>query len=1066
MNAGVLQGAASCVLGLVLLGAHPAAAQSPGDAASFDPIIGAIRSLESDRDPKCYATAARLEDFMYGTPLDSETRFAKIDLQKALVLELWRASSAAAEKGGRKEITDDDLGPLTQRMLRHRREPDGDRVVTLPDGGSVEVDADDLRQYSSVAYALRAILAARQDTLLAPAPAPLPLDRGAVDALREFLDVYTLTVLQLADSAARLDDRFAIDAPLFTRTWHSLRGRGGTAGEAGSAAASAPTPAPRARSDFELLRRIVAQKVASYEAYNQITSKVFLRNLQVYFARRRWPEDPALGERFKSVFTEAMVAYTTDLMLGAEASARAAGQPLIRVADVERFAQRFLPHRINEYEDAVFFPNLPHEQRITIESYDMDAFRDSGIHWRYLQWSIEDPELAGTLEPDPFAAELLAENAAQFGVLLLRETGEVAAEVGEERLHPDQIGQALERIQGKIHAHAAAPPPVPADAAIVSSGETLEGGGNANFFTDVSGEAGIEFAHRSSDWLSRLLRSYLRKGEGVGVLTVPPAFGGGGVAAEDVDGDGDPDVLLVGGAGNALLRNDGGRFTDVTEEAGLDWRRPDDHLPGEPRQPLIADFDNDGRQDILITYVEDDHRLYRNLGGGRFADATAASGLGGKGLVAGPATAFDYDGDGLLDVYIGYFGDYPRGTLPTLARRNRNGLPDKLLRNAGGLRFEDVTERSGTGDVGWAQALSHTDFDGDGRQDLIVGNDFGVNSYYRNMGDGRFEDVAAKLGTDKPSYSMNVGITDLNGDGFPDVYISNIVTMNKDEKYVAPSRDTPMKFDAKKLAHMRVVEANDLFVSQTEGGRLARYLPSNAVARGRSSTGWAWDADFFDFDNDGDDDLYCLNGINEYSVYGSENPYYTDPLENQRLNVVIPVSQRERNVFFVNEGGRLRNETQRSGVDLLGNSRSAAYLDYDGDGDLDIVLNNFHAPAVLYRNDAERLGRHWLTIRLTGDPARRTNRDAIGARLVVTGTNGRRIWREVQGSIGYLSVHPKEQHFGLGEARTADVTVHWPNGERAIYRGLQADRSYSIRQGQEEARAVPEKHSPDARRMD
>src|SRR5207247_6067239 len=127
-------------------------------------------------------------------------------------------------------------------------------------------------------------------------------------------------------------------------------------------------------------------------------------------------------------------------------------------------------------------------------------------------------------------------------------------------------------------------------------------------------------------------------------------------------------------------RNNGdGTFTDVTERAGIDWRRPDGN-PGEPRQAIVADFDNDGLQDILITYVDDPHRLYRNLGNGRFEDVTARAGLGGKGLVGGPATALDIDGGGRLDLYIGYLGGYLNRGLPDFARRNINGPGANLLR--------------------------------------------------------------------------------------------------------------------------------------------------------------------------------------------------------------------------------------------------------------------------------------------------------------------------------------------------------------------------------------------------
>jgi hypothetical protein len=371
------------------------------------------------------------------------------------------------------------------------------------------------------------------------------------------------------------------------------------------------------------------------------------------------------------------------------------------------------------------------------------------------------------------------------------------------------------------------------------------------------------------------------------------------------------------------------------------------------------------------------------------------------------------------------------------------------------MRFEDVTETSGVGNTGWGQAVSHTDFDLDGWQDIIVGNDFGINVYYRNRGDGTFEDVAEKLGTDKPSFTMNVGITDLNRDGYPDIYISNIVTMVKDEKYVLPAADTPMKFNPAKMARMRVIEANDLFLSNTNtntnnngsGGKLDGYTLSDAVGRGFSSTGWAWGANFFDFDNDGDDDLYCVNGMNEYSVY-SDTPYYTNVFKEKR-EIRLPVYEKESNVFFVNEGGKLQNHSKESGTDFLGNSRSTVYLDFDNDGDLDIVLNNYHGTAKVYRNNSQGLNNHWLKIKLIGDPGKKCNRDAIGAKIIVYKNKNQIAWREIRGGDGYLSMAPKTQHMGLGKEKTVDVKVIWPNGEISQFESIRADRHYLIRQDKE-----------------
>jgi hypothetical protein len=1001
-------------------------------------IINEINQLESVRDPKCYATASRLEDFIYGTPLEFDARAEKIGLQKAFIRDLWLKASAAATASGKTLIDAATLKPIVQAAVPYEQTPGGDWVVHPNDTRRrTEVTARDKRQYGTVAYALRAILAVQQDAFV-DGTNLLPLDAAAVALFKESIDLTTLAALAHADRMTRTANLQRISAFKLRAAWADL---------------AATTPAlpqehvatPKSGEKFATINAIVAEKLSAFEKYNELSQAVFLRNVQVYMSRHMWPTDPAEGKVFREQFTETMVAWTADVMLEAEKLARKRGHALIRVDDVHDAVQTYEPHVINEYEDCIYFPRLPKSEQIVIEAYDLDAFRDPGLHWFYLGEVLKDPKYKGAMEPDPFAAELLTEGGAQMGTLILRVAGTIAGKEGKDRLETAHLTKAVATIQSLLDKNASMPPVKKAATAIASASSTSKSSGK--YFTNVTASSGIAFEHRMSDWLARLIRSYtVKEGDKV-VLAVPPAFGGSGIAAEDIDNDGDIDVLVLSGAGNALYLNDGrGHFTDATESAGLGWKRADGR-PGEPRQPIIADFDNDGLQDILITYVDDDHRLYRNLGNAKFEDVTARTNLGGKGLVGGPATAFDFDKDGRLDLYIGYFGDYVHGELPTFARRNTNALPDKLFRNKGNFIFEDVTAGSGVDNTGWAQAVGHLDFDGDGWEDLICGNDFGANAWYRNLGGtGKFEDVSAKLGTDKPSYTMNIGVADLNRDGYPDVYISNIVTMNKDEKYVLPDAKTRLKLNPQKMANMRVVEANDLWTSTTHEGKLASYEQSTAVGRGYKSTGWSWGADFFDFDNDGDDDLYLVNGMNEYAVYSSVNPYFTDASGTPR-QTIVPVAEKEAPVFFVNRAGRLIEDSTQSGADPLGNGRAVAQFDLDGDGDLDMMVNNFNAPAMLYRNNADGNGNHWIKIRLTGDPSKGSTRDAIGAKIIVDTVHQKNLWREVFSTIGYLTSNPKEQHLGLGTDKRADVTVIWPNGERQTFKGLAADRRYRIAQG-------------------
>lgn len=244
-----------------------------------------------------------------------------------------------------------------------------------------------------------------------------------------------------------------------------------------------------------------------------------------------------------------------------------------------------------------------------------------------------------------------------------------------------------------------------------------------------------------------------------------------------------------------------------------------------------------------------------------------------------------------------------------------------------------------------------------------------------------------------------------------------------------------------------------LYVSQARDGSLASYAESDVVERGESTTGWAWGAQFFDFDLDGDEDLYCVNGSNEYNIFfsmvGEENP-------DQSITHYYFNHDGQSNVFFVNDGGRFANRSSRSGTDFVGNSRAVTYVDFEGDGDLDIVVSNFHGPATLLRNDtllADPAGsasggasaaHHWFTVRLVGDPSRQVSRDAIGARVVATTATLRPMVREVRGGSGYLSMLPMELYFGTGLDERVGLTIHWPNGDVQEVKDLEVDRRHVI----------------------
>lgn len=1002
---------------------------------SLATILEAINELEKKSEPKCYATASRLEDFMFGTPLNNEARFAKNILQKNYVNQIWGAASQIALSENEPTVLQSHILAAQKQLFQVEQDKNGHFVVSFIKPSSVVIHKDDKRQYGSIAYSLRAVLALQQEALIDFDVSLLPLSDLAVNALKDSLDFYTLAVLKLVDTKAKIENKNEIDVASLHLVWGELGAAMSLHSDTSSVGAAKNKYSLMTSS---LLVEMVNRKLNSYAAYNKVNNQLFLRNLQVYFAKVTWPKEESERKQIIGSFSELVTSFAFELYRGAQQGAMDKSERTISEASVYEYSQLFMPHVLNEFEDAIFFPKLSKNKQIYIESYDMDAFRDAGAHWQYLLQAIQHPDFKLYIDPNPFAAELLVENIAQYGVLLLRVAGRIAKDNKDQSLKAEYLIKASQFIKQHVALHN---DPVNHAKKIVqndlsSSSQEAVGG---LYFEDQTQASGINFDHHSADWLNRQLRSFIKRSDSVGLITVPPAFGGSGVAAEDVNNDGLIDLLLLGGRGNKLFINQGkGKFTDQTEQYRLNWKRPTDKQPGEVRQPIFADLNNDGWQDLVLTYVNDQHRVYKNINGQYFEDVTDKAALGGKGLVGGPATAFDYDNDGDLDIYITYFGNYITGELPTLQRHNTNGRPNQLFKNTGDFQFKNVTKGSGLDNTGWAQAVAHTDLNNDGWQDVIVGNDFGVNGYYYNLKNGTFKDVTSDLNTDKPSYTMGIGIADLNQDQLPDIYVSNIVAMNKDETYVLPNEDTQMKFDAEKLANMRVIEANDLFVSSTNTEVLT-YIKSSKVTRGYSSTGWSWDADFFDADLDGDDDLYVLNGMNEFNVYSSENPYFQDE-HGKSQDVLLPVSEKEENVFFENTMGSLQIATKSVGLDLFGNSRSASYFDSDNDGDLDIIINNYHEPATLYINKLESKKLNWLKIQLQGDELKQVNRDAIGAKLLVTLPSGDVIWREIRSTDGYMSVHPKTQHFGLGNANEVDVKIIWPNGEEQLFKDVAANQ--------------------------
>ena len=521
-------------------------------------------------------------------------------------------------------------------------------------------------------------------------------------------------------------------------------------------------------------------------------------------------------------------------------------------------------------------------------------------------------------------------------------------------------------------------------------------------FTDVTQPSGIRFRHTNG---------------ASGKKYLPETMGSGG-AFLDFDGDGRQDILLVnskswpGRAGPratpALYRNNGnGTFADVTKAAGLD-------LEMYGMGVTAADYDNDGRTDVYLTGLNG-NRLFRNLGGGRFTDVTARAGVGNGGFSTS-AAFLDYDKDGNLDLFVANYVEWSieKDLYCTLDGKAKSyctpesykGQSPTLYRNRGDGSFEDATEKAGLRNPA-SKALGVTllDFDGDSWLDLFVANDTQPNRLYRNDGKGRFSDVGMAAGVafseaGVARAGMGVDAADYDGSGRPSLIICNF---------------------SNEMMALYHNEGTGLFIDEA---------PSSTIGQA-TLLSLTFGCFFFDYDLDGRPDIFGVNG------------HVADDIE----AVQPKVKYAQPPHLFRNLGAkRFEAVTAASGEALLRPmvGRGAAYGDYDGDGDLDILVTTNGGEARLLRNDGGNRS-HYLRVRTVG---MRSNRDGIGARVTVTPAGGGKQWGLVKTGSSYCSQSELPVTFGLGAAtRAARVEVAWPSGQVDVLTDVAADRAITVEEG-------------------
>ena len=483
----------------------------------------------------------------------------------------------------------------------------------------------------------------------------------------------------------------------------------------------------------------------------------------------------------------------------------------------------------------------------------------------------------------------------------------------------------------------------------------------------------------------------------------------GGLAVFDYDGDGRPDIFFTNGAElpsltktnpqywNRLYRNEGSmKFRDVTQETGIAGE-------GYSMGAAAGDFDNDGKPDLFVAGVNRNF-LYRNLGNGKFEDVTAKAGIkNGEWAVA--AGWFDYDNDGLLDLWVvhyakwsidddRYCGDRSRGIRIYCHPKYFTGLASTLYHNRGNGTFQDVSRQAGISAFpGRGMSVAFADYDGDGYPDVFVTNDNMPNFLFHNKGNGTFEEVGLLAGValredGKAVASMGTDFRDYDNDGLPDIAVTALAG-----------------------------ETFPLFRNLGKGNFTDATYSSKVGGLSIHHSGWG--VGLFDLNNDGWKDLFTSNSHVNDRVEMFESAVYKEP-----------------DGVFGNIGGTFRDVSADAGMNQAKAHRGSAFADFDGDGKIDVVVSSLEAPVELWRNISPEPN-HWLALKLQGTHA---NRDGLGAHIRIGNQ-----WNDMTSAVSYASSTLDAVHFGLGKTDKIDrIQITWPGGTQQRLTNIKPDQLLQV----------------------
>ena len=532
-------------------------------------------------------------------------------------------------------------------------------------------------------------------------------------------------------------------------------------------------------------------------------------------------------------------------------------------------------------------------------------------------------------------------------------------------------------------------------------------------------------------------------------------YNGGGVAVGDVNGDSLPDLYLSSNVGsNKLYLNKGNfRFEDVTDKSGTGGP------PGWKTGVTMADVNGDGRQDIYVSAVSyltmhGRNMLYINNGDGTFTDRAEAYGLAHVGYST-QAAFFDYDGDGDLDMFLLSHSTHTERAIGNATRRDvRNARAGgRLFRNDGG-RFTDVSAKAGIfgGIDGYGLGLVVSDLNQDGCPDVYVANDFQEQDFlYYNSCHGTFTESIATSTGHTSRFSMGVDAADVNNDGRPDVVVGDMLPEREEILKSSASSESYSLFNLRIRAGYHAQYArNTLQINRGNG-----VFSEVGFLAGVDATDWTWSLLFADLDNDGLKDLFVTSGIFrrpndlDYINYIGDQQVQASlangvSAANMSLLKQMPTVPVENHAYRNDGDLRFTDMARAWGLAQMGYSNGAAYVDLDNDGALDLIVNNYDAPASIYRNRSRAQSHNaWLTVSLNGSGK---NTAGIGTKIFVT-QPGTRQFLEQSPTRGFQSSVDQRLHFGLGRDSVIDsLIVIWPDRRFQVLTNVATNRRLTLSQ--------------------